>query len=116
MQTERLSHYPMQPNHPQPTQIQQPIGIGLAGLGNVGAGVFKHLQSKRTLLRERLGMDLEVRKVAVRDRARRASEGFPEAILTERWQDLVEDPEVRIVVEVMGRKEESLQLIGVHCP
>jgi homoserine dehydrogenase len=101
-----------QPNtqQPQPQQSKS-IGIGLAGLGNVGAGVFKHLQSKRTLLRERLGLDLEVRKVAVRDRVRRAAEGFPEAILTERWQDLVEDPEVRIIVEVMGRKEESLALI-----
>jgi len=101
----------MQSIQPQQPHTQQPIGIGLAGLGNVGAGVFKHLQSKRTLLRERLGLDLEVRKVAVRDRVRRATEGFPEAILTERWEDLVEDPQVRIVVEVMGRKEESLALI-----
>lgn len=101
----------MQSIQPQQPHTQQPIGIGLAGLGNVGAGVFKHLQSKRTLLRERLGLDLEVRKVAVRDRVRRATEGFPDAILTERWEDLVEDPQVRIVVEVMGRKEESLALI-----
>ncbi len=91
--------------------MQQSIGIGLAGLGNVGAGVFKHLQANRTLLRERLGLDLEVRRIAVRDSARRASEGFPSALLTENWRELVEDPSVQIVVEVMGRREESLALI-----
>jgi len=91
--------------------MQHPIGIGLAGLGNVGAGVFKNLQANRALLRERLGLDLEVKKAAVRDVARRATEGFPPALLTSRWQDLVEDPEIRIIVEVMGRKEESLELI-----
>jgi homoserine dehydrogenase len=91
--------------------MQHPIGIGLAGLGNVGAGVFKNLQANRALLRERLGLDLEVKKAAVRDVARRAAEGFPPGLLTARWRDLVEDPEIRIVVEVMGRKEESLELI-----
>lgn len=91
--------------------MQHPIGIGLAGLGNVGAGVFKHLQNNRTLLRERLGLDLEVRRIAVRNPANRAAEGFPAPLLTERWQDLVEDPSVQIIVEVMGRKEESLELI-----
>lgn len=91
--------------------MQHPIGIGLAGLGNVGAGVFKHLQNNRTLLRERLGLDLEVRRIAVRNPANRAEEGFPAALLTENWRDLVDDPSVQIIVEVMGRKEESLELI-----
>lgn len=91
--------------------MQHPIGIGLAGLGNVGAGVFKHLQQNRTLLRERLGLDLEIRRVAVNNPARHAAQGVPETLLTSRWQDLVEDPSVQIVVEVMGRKEESLALI-----
>ena len=45
----------------------QTIGIGLAGMGNVGAGVFKHLTQNRALLRERLGLELAVQKIAVRD-------------------------------------------------
>ncbi len=91
--------------------MDHPIGIGLAGLGNVGAGVFQNLQRNRTLLRERLGLDLLIQKVAVQNPAKRVSEGYPESVLTGRWQDLVEDPAVQIVVEVMGRKDESLQLI-----
>ena len=46
------------------------FGIGLAGMGNVGAGVYKHLTANRALLRERLGFELLVRKIAVRDAAR----------------------------------------------
>jgi homoserine dehydrogenase len=91
--------------------MQQTIGIGLAGLGNVGAGVFINLQRNRTLLRERLGLDLEIRRIAVQNPAKRSQQGYPTELLTPRWQDLVEDPSVHIIVEVMGRKDESLELI-----
>jgi homoserine dehydrogenase len=91
--------------------MEEPIGIGLAGLGNVGAGVYKHLLLNRALLRERTGLNVEVRRIAVRDVPRRAAEGFPEKLLTNQWWEMVADPAVQIVVEVMGRKEESLQLI-----
>jgi homoserine dehydrogenase len=87
----------------------QQFGIGLAGLGNVGAGVFKHLTLNRALLRERLGFELVVRKVAVRDHAR--ARGVDPALITGCWEDLLDDPSIQIVVELMGRKEESLRLI-----
>ncbi len=60
------------------SRFMDQFGIGLAGLGNVGAGVFKHLAANRALLRERLGFELAVRRIAVREpgpraRPRRAS-------------------------------------------
>jgi homoserine dehydrogenase len=89
----------------------QQFGIGLAGMGNVGAGVYKHLVQNRALLRERLGCTLEIRKVAVRDPARVRPVDVPASLLTTRWEDLLDDPSIQIVVELMGRKEESLGLI-----
>lgn len=89
----------------------QQFGIGLAGLGNVGAGVFKHLTNSRALLRERLGFELTVRKVAVRDAQRERGFAIEAGLLTTRWQDLLDDPSIQIVVELMGGKEESLALI-----
>ncbi len=80
----------------------QQIGVGIAGLGNVGAGVFKHLTLNRALLRERLGTELTVRKVAVRDTARARDVAVPSTMLTSRWQDVLDDPTVQIVVELMG--------------
>ncbi len=87
----------------------QSFGIGLAGLGNVGAGVFKHLTQNRSLLRGRLGCELEVRKVAVRDVSR--DRGVPRELLTTNAMELLDDPNVHIVVELMGQKEESLRLM-----
>ena len=46
------------------------IGIGLAGFGTVGAGVFLNLEKNRALLRERTGCDLVVRKIVVKDPAK----------------------------------------------
>ena len=89
----------------------QHFGIGLAGMGNVGAGVFKHLTLNRALLRERLGFELLVRKVALRDASRDRGVAIAPELVTTRWQDLLEDPSIQIVVELMGQKEESLRLI-----
>src|SRR5437867_6706217 len=70
-------------------QMQQ-IGIGLAGLGTVGAGVYKHLGRNRALLMERLGLELVVRKIVVRDLARTRSISAPAAMVTTRWQELID--------------------------
>jgi homoserine dehydrogenase len=89
----------------------QQIGVGIAGLGNVGAGVFKHLTSNRALLRERLGLELSVRKVAVRDAGRARDVVVPPAMLTTRWQEVLDDPEVQIAVELMGGLKEAREFI-----
>ena len=80
-------------------------------MGNVGAGVFKHLTHNRALLRERLGFELDVKKIALRDINKDRGVEFPMDLLTTRWQDILDDPEIRIVVELMGQKEESLRFI-----
>ncbi len=80
-------------------------------MGNVGAGVFKHLTQNRALLRERLGYELEVKRIAVRDLAKARGVSVPGELLTARWEDLLDDPAIQIVVELMGQKEESLRLI-----
>jgi site-specific recombinase XerC len=56
------------------------LKIGLAGFGNVGAGVYKNLAKNRHLLRERTGYHLEVARVAVRDPAKARSVDLPEGI------------------------------------
>ena len=89
----------------------QTFGIGLAGLGNVGAGVYKHLTLNRSLLQGRLDCDLAVRKVAVRDLTKDRGIEIPRELLTTNPQDLLDDPSIQIVVELMGQKEQSLALV-----
>jgi len=87
------------------------INIGLAGLGTIGAGVYKNLAQNRTLLMERLGLELVVKKVAEREWS------TPRAIMptedqrTTRWEDLVEDPSIQVIVELIGGTKIALQLI-----
>ncbi len=87
------------------------LRIGLAGLGNVGAGVYKNLEKNRQLLTERTGAHLEVRRIAVRDLARARDVAVPAEMLTTRWQDLVEDPSLDIIVELIGGVEEARALV-----
>ncbi len=87
------------------------IGIGLAGLGTVGAGVYKHVAQNRALLSERLGLELVVRRAVVRDLSKPRALDLPADRLTTRWQDLIDDPGVDIVVELMGGIDEPLALI-----
>ena len=87
------------------------IGIGLAGFGVVGAGVYKHLVQNRELLTQRLGLELLVRRIAVRDLKKPRNVDAPAKLFTSRWHDVVDDPEVQVVVELMGGLEEARSLI-----
>ena len=80
-------------------------------MGTVGGGVYKHLLKNRNLLTERLGLELAVKKVVVRDLKK--SRGFAgyESMAITRWQDLIEDPEVQIVCELMGGIKDALALV-----
>ncbi|MBJ7258936.1 MAG: homoserine dehydrogenase [Chthoniobacterales bacterium] len=87
------------------------IGIGLAGFGTVGAGVFLNLEKNRALLRERIGRDLVVRKIAVKDRSKKRPVAVPPALLAANWRELLDDPAVQVIVELMGGIEEPRELI-----
>ncbi|NJK91376.1 MAG: homoserine dehydrogenase [Blastochloris sp.] len=76
------------------------LGIGMVGCGVVGGGVLAHLTRNRDLLQERSGVDFEVVRVAVRDLQK--ARGIEASKLTTSWREVVEDPQVNLVVEMMG--------------
>ncbi|MFM8259107.1 MAG: homoserine dehydrogenase [Vulcanococcus sp.] len=85
------------------------IGIGLLGLGTVGAGVAGILTTPTG--RHPLVSQLALRRVAVRDLARPRPVDLPEAILGTDPEAVIDDPAVDIVVEVMGGLEPARSLI-----
>ena len=89
------------------TNQPRTLHIGLAGLGNVGAGVYKNLDKNRALLRDRTGADLVVRKIAVRDLSRKRDVEVPAELVTTRLLDLVEDDGIDIIVELIGGTEQA---------
>jgi len=90
------------------------IGIGLAGFGTVGSGVWNTLERNGGLITDRTGgsVKFEVRKIAVRDLSKARDADAPASLFTTRWQDLVDDPAVNVVVELMGGTDAAFDLVA----
>ncbi|HEY8967260.1 MAG TPA: homoserine dehydrogenase [Candidatus Methylacidiphilales bacterium] len=87
------------------------LKIGLAGTGTVGQGVWKHLQGQADLLARRCGRPLEIVQVSSRNAAKAAAAGIPAALVTPRWQDLVANPDLHVVVELIGGTQDAFDLV-----
>lgn len=86
------------------------IKIGMVGLGTVGSGVWSIFTRHRKLLQERVGAQLEISRIAVRSKRKRRRLNVPSRLLTTRIETLLEDPEIQIIVEVMGDVKASRRL------
>ena len=78
------------------------IGIGVIGLGTVGASVVRVLRRNRALVRERCGVGVEVRRAVDLDRKRLRAVGLAPKCLGSDFHAVLADPEVQIVVELIG--------------
>ena len=79
----------------------QTVKVALLGLGTVGQGVYKLVQSQKEEMPFKIGSELAIQKILVRDLAKKR-EGIPAELLTDSWQEIVKDDEIQIVIEVMG--------------
>ena len=78
------------------------IAIGLLGAGNVGGGVVRILQENRESIERRLGAHVHVKRVLVRDPTRERNVDVPSELLTTDAHAVLADPDVRVVVELIG--------------
>jgi len=78
------------------------VNLGFLGCGTVGCGAVRVLQENRELLQQRTGIDFCVRKIAVRDPDRRRDLDLDPDLLTTSTTAVVDDPEIQLVVEVIG--------------
>ncbi len=93
----------------QEENMRKQIGVGLLGLGTVGAGVASIIQSPEG--RHPLVADIELVKVSVKDIHRSRPIQLPKTLLSTNALSVVEDPSVDIVVEVIGGIEPARSLI-----
>lgn len=78
------------------------VKIALLGLGNVGRGVWMILNSNKEEIMKRSGYEVEVAKILVRDISKSRGVEVPLRLLTTDFNDIINDDEIKIVVEVMG--------------
>jgi homoserine dehydrogenase len=82
--------------------VKDRIAVGLIGFGTVGTGVAKVLASNAGLIRRRLGVPLDLVKVA--DLNLKADRGIslPAGVLTANAREVLDDPRIDIVIELIG--------------
>ena len=87
------------------------IHIGLIGYGTVGTGLVRILQQNAKLVEERLGVSIVLKRIADLDISRDRGVKVNPAILTTRVADVLDDPEISIVAELMGGLEPARSFI-----
>ena len=87
------------------------IKIGLIGLGTIGTGVVKLLQASDILLEKRLGTRLVLKKIADIDITTPRSVSVDKDLLTLDAGDILRDPEIAIVIELIGGYEPARSFI-----
>ncbi len=78
------------------------IKIGMLGLGTVGTGVYQLFQEKRKIYQRELGCGLTIAKIAVAHLDKERKVQIPEGILTDNAQEIIEDPGIQVVIELIG--------------
>ncbi|MFO7818118.1 MAG: homoserine dehydrogenase [Thermodesulfobacteriota bacterium] len=88
------------------------ITLGLAGFGTVGTGLARIIEENSKWISRRIGKKLVIKHVLVKDinKVRSFLPG-PEARLTMNAEDILQDPEIDIVVELMGGMQAARDLI-----
>lgn len=87
------------------------INVGIIGFGTVGAGTFEVLTNNREIIKNRVGADVVVKKIA--DLDIESDRGVPvdRDLLTVDAMQVIDDPEIDVVVELIGGLEKAREFI-----
>jgi homoserine dehydrogenase len=91
--------------------MERSIGIGLLGAGTVGGTLVSRLIVEADAIAAKTGLTFDVRKVGVRRLAAERSFPVTEGLLTDRLEEVIADPSIDLVVEVMGGLDPAGDLI-----
>jgi homoserine dehydrogenase len=82
--------------------VKARVTIGIIGFGTVGTGTAKILLQNSDLIERRTGISFILKRIADLDIKRDRGINVPEGILTTNAHDIINDPEIDIVVELIG--------------
>ena len=78
------------------------INIGIIGFGNVGSGVIKILRERKSFLSEKLDLEIAVKRVCDKDLSLKRNISVDRQILVADAKEIINDPQIDIVVELIG--------------
>ncbi|HEY8889753.1 MAG TPA: homoserine dehydrogenase [Clostridium sp.] len=85
------------------------VKIAILGFGNIGTGVWRILQENKKEIMKRSNYEIEVSKILVNDINKKRDIVLPAGILTDNINDIINDDSIKIVVELVGGREEAKQ-------
>ncbi|MFH1198870.1 MAG: homoserine dehydrogenase, partial [Candidatus Omnitrophota bacterium] len=78
------------------------INVGLIGFGNIGSGVVKILRDRKSLLSEKIGIEINIKKICDKDLSTKRNVAVDKDILTRDTSEILNDPQIDVVVELIG--------------
>ena len=88
------------------------IQVALLGLGTVGGGVYRIIKSQSEEMSNKLGARIEIKKILVRNQEKAIKRIGDDPAITTDWNEIISDPEISIVIEVMGGIEPAKTYIS----
>ena len=88
------------------------IGIGLLGLGVIGGAVARALTERAVALESEIGCPLRLQRIAEKDQSKVRSSNMDPALFTSDPEAVVSDPDVDIVIEVLGGEKPAMDFIN----
>lgn len=83
--------------------VEKTIHVALLGFGTVGSGVYEVIEERqKSLFPDKVGANVAIKTVMVRTPAKYRDQIDPSIQITNDWQSVVNDPDIDVVVEVMG--------------
>lgn len=82
--------------------MMKTIKVGMLGFGNVGTGTYQTLEMNRELIEKHVGATVEISKILVNDVTKPRQVVTPDGVLTDNVADIIDNPEIDIVAEVLG--------------
>ncbi len=87
------------------------VGLALLGLGTIGSGVIKVLKENGEMIKSREGIEIEVKKILVRDKSKKRAVAVPANLLTDSMEDILRDTSIDVIAEFMGGESPAFTYI-----
>jgi homoserine dehydrogenase len=86
------------------------VNIGLIGFGTVGSGVYNLLKKNSAIIRDRSGIDINI-KCVCDIRADELKKKIKNTGITKNWKEIINDPEIDTVIELIGGLQPAKSII-----
>lgn len=78
------------------------INVGLIGFGTVGSGVVKILRERKFLLSDKIGLELDIKRICDKDLSSKRNVSVDKHLITRDAHEIINDPKIDIIVELIG--------------